>query len=354
MHDSNQHLEKIQSHTDKTLLLTNISQFAENKTDNKKMGWEVAQDQEQQSIKHRMRFTKKECKASLLALLILTLVFGLSCWLATNPLNTTVAIVETNQWEIIWSVALLAMFFEFLDSAAGMGYGTAFTPLLLLMEYDPLQIIPVIMIQQACAGLTSAYIHKEYGNVEWHFHPLSETVKLWLIIASMGILAGVFSITSVYGLLHLAEVWIKLYVVILLLAMGIISFINAKRVSAYHPKRMYFFGALAGFNKGIGGGGYGPVVTIGGLCSGVPAKTMTAITALSEGTVCIASIITWFCLLNHGIDIDFILLPSMILGSIFAVIAAPYAIRVFPETTWRMLIPLYCCVLAILCLWKLI
>jgi len=348
MHNTNQYIPKKQ-----ILCHEHLDNIAENKIINKKMGWEIAQYQEQQSIKHRMRFKAKELKASLLAFAVLSIVFGLSCWLATTPFNSTPGIVS-NQWNIIWSVTLLAMIFEFLDSAAGMGYGTAFTPLLLIFGYEPLQIIPAIMIQQASAGLTSAYIHKEYGNVEWHIHPISETVKLWLIIASMGILAGVFSITSVYGLLHVAQVWIKLYVVVLLLAMGIISLINAKKVPTYHPKRMFFFGALAGFNKGIGGGGYGPVVTIGGLFSGVPAKTMMAITAFAEGTVCIASIITWFCLLNHGVVINFILLPSMILGSIFAVIAAPYAIRVFPEKMWKKLVPLYCCILAILCLWKLI
>ena len=38
-------------------------------------------------------------------------------------------------------------------------------------------------------------------------------------------------------------------------------------------QRMIFWGGLAAFNKGIGGGGYGPVVTIGGILSGIPVKT---------------------------------------------------------------------------------
>ncbi|RLB39769.1 MAG: sulfite exporter TauE/SafE family protein, partial [Deltaproteobacteria bacterium] len=46
-----------------------------------------------------------------------------------------------------------------------------------------------------------------------------------------------------------------------------------------------------GFNKGVGGGGYGPVVTVGGILSGVPVKSMLAVTAVSEGTVCVFSII---------------------------------------------------------------
>lgn len=111
---------------------------------------------------------------------------------------------------------------------------------------------------------------------------------------------------------------------------------------------------IAGFNKGIAGGGYGPVVTIGGLLSGAPAKTMMAITGFSEGLVCIVSILVWLFWLNHGVVIDFILLPSMILGSILSVIAAPYAPRVLPQVTWRTIVPDYCCIIAVVCFWKLL
>jgi len=327
-------------------------------------GWETSVAKNSLSIKDRMNLNRNEIKASLLGLGVLLIFLFISCWLAGNPFENTRRIasdalagsiwVDTNQWGIIWAVVGLAVVFEFFDSAAGMGYGTAFTPMLLLMGYEPLQIIPVIMIQQACAGLIGAYMHKEYGNVEWRFRPPSETVKLLIIIAGGGILAVTFSITSIYGVFKLGEVWIKLYVVVLLLAMGLTALFNCKKATIYRPKRMYFFGALAGFNKGIGGGGYGPVVTIGGLLSGVPAKSMMAITAFSEGFVCIVSILVWFFWLNSGVVIDFILLPSMILGSILSVIAAPYATRVLPEVTWRTIVPIYCCIIAGVCFWKLI
>jgi len=327
------------------------------------LGWETSVAKDRLSIKSRMNLNRSEIKASLLGFGVLLVIFVAGCWLAGNPFENTQRIASdaivssnwlgTNRWGIIWSVVGLAIIFEFLDSAAGMGYGTAFTPILLLMGYEPLQIIPVIMIQQACAGLIGAYMHKEYGNVQWRLNPPTETVKLLLIIAGIGILAVTFSITSIYGVLKLGEIWIKFYVVILLLAMGLTALINRKKATIYRPKRMYFFGALAGFNKGIGGGGYGPVVTIGGLLSGVPVKTMMAITAFSEGLVCIVSIVVWFFWLNHGVVIDFILLPSMILGSILSVIAAPYATRVLPEVLWRTIVPIYCCIIAGVCLWKL-
>ena len=332
-------------------------------TPNSIMGWEISQIQENSSLSTKIKLSKQEIRASILAIIALIVVAILSCWLASCPFKGAIRINSSaiiakgwtlNNWGIAWEIILLAVIFEFLDSAAGMGYGTAFTPLLFIMGYEPMQIIPAIMIQQACAGLTSAYIHKEYGNVEWKINPMSETVKLWLIIAGAGAIAAIFSITSIYSILKIHKVWIKLYVCILLVAMGVISLIKIKKKNwQYSPQKMIFFGGLAGLNKGIGGGGYGPVITIGGLLSGIPIKSMIAITALSEGTVCTASILAWIFLLNNGLGIDFALLPSMILGSILAVIAAPYAIRILPERFWQKLIPIYCLLLASISFWKL-
>ncbi len=336
-----------------------------NTNNQKVMGWEIAQEKNTQTFRERLRINHNEIKAMLIAVVVLTAVFILGCWLAGNPFAGTSRIASRavteidsalagNNWQVVWSVVVLAIVFEFLDSAAGMGYGTAFTPILLMLGYEPMQIVPVIMIQQACAGLTSAYVHKEYGNIEWSLKPMSETTKLWLIIAITGSLAVIFSITSIYGILKLGKFWIKLYVAILLLGMGVISLIHAKRAQNYHPGMMYFYGALAGFNKGIGGGGYGPVVTVGGLLAGVPAKSMLAVTALSEGTVCVVSIIVWFVLLKNGVNIDFVLLPSMMLGSIIAVVFAPYVVRVLPEKLWRNFVPVYCCLIGIYSLYKIL
>jgi uncharacterized membrane protein YfcA len=328
------------------------------------MGWEKSVTQDRLSIKKRMSLSRNELKAALVSLGLLAVVFMVSCVLVGNSVESAEKVtsgvlrdshwLNTNYWKICWMVVGLAIIFEFLDSAAGMGYGTALTPLLLLMGYKSMQIVPVIMIQQACVGLIGAYIHKEYGNVEWRFRCPSESVKLLLIIAGSGGLAVTFSITAIYGVFKLGEIWIKLYVVFLLLLMGITALIGCKKVRAYRPRKMYFFGILAAFNKGVGGGGYGPVVTVGGLLSGVPAKTMVAITAFSEGIVCVISVIVWFFWMKHGVVIDFILLPSMVMGSFLSVIVAPYVTRIFPEVLWRTVVPLYCCVLAGICLWKLV
>jgi uncharacterized protein len=88
------------------------------------------------------------------------------------------------------------------------------------------------------------------------------------------------------------------------------------------------------------------VITVGGLLSGVPVKSMVAVTSLAEGLTCLAAVITWFVLLSTGTVVDYMLLPSFVIGTILAAVGAPYTTRVIPEKFWKWTVPIYCCLLA--------
>ncbi|HSO17989.1 MAG TPA: sulfite exporter TauE/SafE family protein [Desulfosarcina sp.] len=328
-------------------------------------GWEVAKDLEatKKTIWERLIPDTNHLKAMSSGVIVFFILFLVGIWLAGNPFEATVRMPSKyvvdhgllgNEWSIVWSVVLIAAFFEFMDASAGMGFGTALTPLLLMVGFDPKQIVPVVMIQQGAAGLVGAFLHREFENVEWKFSPMSETVKLWLIIAGTGVLFNVVAIIGVYKIFHVAKIWIKLYVAILLLLMGAVSLFQSRKERPYKPGKMVLWAALAGFNKGVGGGGYGPVVTIGGLMAGVPVKSMMAVTAISEGTVSTLSVVTWLALLGSGVTIDYILLPSFMLATMFSAVAAPYTTRVFPEKLWKIVVPAYCLCLTAYAFYKLI
>lgn len=318
------------------------------------LGWEVARtlELERPSMWQRLQPGAREIRAAAWSLVTFTVLLLGTAWFLSSPNGPGAADPASGRWTIFWAVVVLAALLEFLDASAGMGYGTAITPLLLVFGFEPIQIVPAVMIQQATAGLLGAFLHHEFGNVEWRVKPMSETLRLALLVTFFGCLAVAVSTTAVYALLKLASVWIKLYVAVLLVGMGVISLFSWRRSSRYRPLMMVVFGAVAGFNKGIGGGGYGPVVTVGGLLSGVPAKSMMAVTALSEGLVCVVSIGVWAVMTARGLAIDFVLLPSMLLGSMLAAVAAPWSTRVLPERCWRIVVPVYCCLLASYCLAK--
>jgi uncharacterized membrane protein YfcA len=118
----------------------------------------------------------------------------------------------------------------------------------------------------------------------------------------------------------------------------------------YRPGRLPIFGAIAGVNKGIGSGGFGPVVTLGGVLSGVLEKTSVAITTMSEGLASAAGAIAFLVIFALGTEVDWRLLPWLWLGAFPAAIVGPYLVRVLPVRFWRYVVPVYATIIAIILL----
>ena len=64
----------------------------------------------------------------------------------------------------IVSLVILAFICEYMDSTLGMGYGTTLTPLLLIMGYEPLQVVPVVLISELFSGLLAGVFHHKEGK----------------------------------------------------------------------------------------------------------------------------------------------------------------------------------------------
>jgi hypothetical protein len=239
-----------------------------------------------------------------------------------------------------------------MDSSAGMGFGTGLTPLLFLLGYEPLQVVPILLISEAITGITAGIFHHEFQNVKFSLkkHVNNET-RIVAMIAGIGCLAIVSSIFIAYFAIVFPKTLIKTYVAILVLVMGIVGIIRLKkRSSNYRPKLLMGFSALAGFNKGIGAGGYGPVVMMGQIFSGIYEKTATAIVSLSEGFVSIVGVASFLLISSYGVTIDYILLPSIFTGGFIAAIISPYMVRVLPNKIWSGVIPVYAICMGIISL----
>ena len=260
--------------------------------------------------------------------------------------------------ELIPLVIILAFLFETMDSCAGMGFGTGLTPLLFVLGYDPLQVVPILLISEAITGFTSGFFHQEFENVKFKFKkPINKETRVMLNIALFGIFAIILSVFLTYYSIKFEKNIIQTYVAILVIIMGFIAMLKLKSSSnSYKPKLLTFFSALAGFNKGIGAGGYGPVVMLGQLFSGIYEKTATAIVSVSEGFVSVAGVAAFVLLpvfLNQKIEIDFLLLPSVFTGGFIAALISPYMVRVLPNKLWKIVIPTYALVIGIYLIYKL-
>jgi len=321
----------------------------------KKMGWEIAREVEatKTTMGERAKITGEQAKKLIKYLVLFGILFAIGCWLAGNPFDFTKRISSefvtargwegTDNWTIIWWVVALCAFLEWMDSAGGMGYGTILTPVMFLLGFDPRQVVPQIMITEMVTGLMSGFVHGDFQNVEWKIRPMNETTKLVTMVSITGIIATMVSISAVYAIFTVHKFWIKFYVAVLLLLMGGTSLFTAIGHFSYKPKLMWMFAFVGGFNKGVGGGGYGPVITIGGLLSGVPVKSMVAITSLAEGVTCLGGVIMWFFIGFTGVEVDYMLLPSFVIGTIVAALFAPWTTRVIPEWFWKWAIPVKAC-----------
>jgi uncharacterized protein len=289
----------------------------------------------ERTVAERVRLPRRTIRrlvalAGVYLMVVLGLVFVL------EPIGGTAIVV-------LPLVVLLAFAFELVDSAAGMGFGTALAPALFALGYDPLQVVPVLLFSELLTGLTAGVVHHEMDNATFSFRPINESTKLLALLAGVGGIAGVVSIVLVYAALPVPGTVIELYVALLVMGIGLIGLVRARlRVSAgSHPRRLVAFALLAGINKGIGGGGYGPVVTLGQVLSGVYEKSAVAVTTLAEGIVSLVGVVAFLLLRIYGVGVDLSLLPSVFVGGIGAALVSPYLVRVVPNAVWRYVIPIY-------------
>jgi uncharacterized membrane protein YfcA len=248
----------------------------------------------------------------------------------------------------IVAVVLLGCFFETIDSSAGMGFGTSLSPLLLVLGFSPLQVVPVLVASQAFTSATGGLMHREFENVDFSWRPLNRASKTVLLVAVPGVVGATVSVVLSYSTFKLPDSVIETYIAVLVLVMAGLVATNVLRGGRrpYRPGRLPIFGAVGGVNKGIGSGGYGPVITLGGVLSGVLEKTSVAITTMAEGFASTAGTITFLVIFALGTNVDWRLLPWLFLGSFPAAVLGPYLVRVLPVRVWRYFVPVYATAIA--------
>ncbi len=221
---------------------------------------------------------------------------------------------------------VVAFFAEYVDSSLGMGYGTTLTPLLMILGYSPLQVVPAVLLSEFLSGITSGALHHRLGNVDLRRGTVARKTMTILTLCS---LVGTFA--AVLLAVSLPKVYVKTYIGVMILTMGLIILI-VRPSGGLSWKRIVGIGTVAAFNKGISGGGYGPVVTGGQILSGVPAKSAVGITSAAEGLVCAVGL-TLYLLLRQQIEVG-LMLP-LLFGALLSVPAAAWTVKAMPATRMR-------------------
>jgi len=219
-------------------------------------------------------------------------------------------------------IVILAFVCELVDSSLGMGYGTTLTPIMLTLGFEPIEIVPAVLCSEAITGILAGVFHHEFGNVD--LRRGSHDLKIAMVLTGFSVV-GVLLATIIA--INVPSWVIKLYIGVLVLALGLVILLNKKNEYTFSWKRIAGLGWLAAFNKGISGGGYGPVVTSGQVLSGVRGRKAVGITSLAEG---ITSIVGFGIYMYSGVSLNSSLLLSLILGAVISVPISAFIVSRIP------------------------
>jgi hypothetical protein len=240
----------------------------------------------------------------------------------------------------------LAFLCEFVDSSLGMGYGTILAPVLLLLGFEALDVVPALLFSECITGISAALAHHRVQNVD--FRVDSRDTCVAMVLASCAVVGTlVATLLAIRLPRRVLQVWIGT----LVLVMGIVILAAINRTFRFTWRRIALLGTLASFNKGLSGGGYGPLVTGGQVLSGVGIRNAVGITSLSEGITCFVGFVL-YCLFKPGVNWPLIL--CLTTGAVLSVPLAARLLRRIPERLGRMVVGIVIVVLGCLTLGKVI
>ena len=237
--------------------------------------------------------------------------------------------------ETIILIVLGGFVCEFIDASMGMMYGTILSPVLIIAGFEPVLVVPSILLSQALGGFTASIFHQRLRNVNLALKTINPKViakklselgyiesfkrgttkdfKVSLCVVSLGIVA---TIIAALIAISIPKAALKTYIGILVVAMGIILLLGPEFKFSW--KKMVAVGVLSSFNKGISGGGFGPVVTSGQIIAGRDGKSSIGATTFAEAPICIVGFLTF--LITKGLA-DWSLVIFLSIG---ALLGAPF------------------------------
>jgi len=250
-------------------------------------------------------------------------------------------------------VAALAFVCEYVDATLGMGYGTLLTPLLLIMGIAPLQVVPAVLFSQFLAGLVGGIWHHRLGNVTLDFRrdtnlhaghpakkffarlgllgylPRSRDAKVVYILGGCGIIGALAAVLLAVSIPQRVQ---EGYIGGMLVALGFLVLVTRRRKLSFSWSRLFFFGFLSAFNKGLSGGGYGPLVASGQMLSGMGSQNAVGNTTLAEALVCLVGFLAY--VVTRG-GTDWRLALPLVVGATASTPLSAYTVRKVGERKLR-------------------
>ncbi len=253
---------------------------------------------------------------------------------------------STMDFLVIFLLAALSFLLEVVDASVGMGYGTLLTPVLLLLGFDSHQVVPAVLISQLAGDFLAAFFHHQFRNVN-----LSIGSRHLTVAVTLGALSLMGAVVAVVISAELPALFLNAYISILLIIAGVIVLVTRNKKYGFSWIRLLSLGSLAAFNKGISGGGYGPLVTSGQILSGIEAKSAIGIISLAEGVSCIVALLMYGLI---GKSIDWLFAVPLSIGVAISTPLAAFVVKKIENKRFRLMIGVFTLLLGILTIMSLL
>lgn len=247
-------------------------------------------------------------------------------------------LIIANNWVFVPFLFFLSAFCEYIDSSIGMGYGTTLFPLLLLLGLSRQEIVPAILSAQLLAGVFCGLAHHKEGNVDLKNNKNIHKV-LW-ILGLPSILGAIVASFMSLNISFSGQSWLNLYIGLMIIGIGIFLLYNCFFRKHQEPTKIKIphlvgIGILAAFNKGVSGGGYGPLMMGGQLISGVRNKEAVVITNLCESFICLVALAAY---LMMGGKYNLIYTTALCSGSLLAVVPSAKTLKMMSDNQLKSII----------------
>ncbi len=278
------------------------------------------------------------------------------------------------QWtmEMIILVLVLGAVVLYVDATVGLGYGTLLVPLFIGMGMPPGIVVPALIGGQLVGGAVAGFFHNRLGNIRIKttdayasargdgelgcvkdelskgkpegsvskggafWANWSTDTKVIAIFGFIGALAAIFGAIVHVGI---PAFWVSLYIGGMVTAIGIWLLIT--QLIGWKPTftltGLWGIGAIAGFNKGLTGGGYGPILTAGQLATGRGPKSTVGCTTTAEVIVSSAAFITYLIIKGVG-EIDWLLLGLLCAGALVGAPLSAKTVKIMPGRALKSII----------------
>ncbi len=184
---------------------------------------------------------------------------------------------------------------QMIDGALGMAYGVSVTTFLLSLG------IPTITPAVASASMHASEIFTTGSSSLVYMRYKNVNIKLFKKLLIPGILGAVLGAASVSFISKDDILWIKPLVAIYTLILGsliVIRALNVRLRKKSKIRKIFPVALIGGYLDSLGGGGWGPIVTISLVAGGRNLRYSIGSSHLAKFFVALISTITFFCIIG--------------------------------------------------------